>query len=86
MMECSNIEQIRDDIATKKIIQIVPIFRNYFREYERLRDMTRTEVTNMTGCNPPCFYRKYTQVGKTFLVNKDKFGGGRESHIKISLD
>ena len=48
--------------------------------------MTRTEVTNMTGCNPPCFYRKYTQVGKTFMVNKDKFGGGRESHIKISLD
>ena len=31
-------------------------------------------MTKITGCNPPCSYRKFTEVGERLLVRREKFG------------
>ena len=37
--------------------------RKYFLIHRDLKDRTRTELTNITGCSQPCFYRKFSQLG-----------------------
>ena len=49
-------------------------FSKYFHLHKSLRDKTRTEMTNITGCKPPCSYRKFTEVGDTLLFKHDRFG------------
>ena len=42
--------------------------RIYFLNHRDLKDKTRTELTQITGCNPPCFYRKFFQVGNKEVI------------------
>ena len=40
-------------------------FREYFSIHRDLKDSTRTELTEITGCRQPCFYRKFSKVGNS---------------------
>ena len=39
-----------------------------------MKDKTRTELSKITGCNQPCFYREFSQVGKEVIRTFDKHG------------
>ena len=53
---------------------MINYFRSYFATYKGVRDMTKSEISKITLCKPPCTYYKYRFAGKADIISKDKFG------------
>ena len=56
-------------------LKVILMFRIYFLIHRDLKDRTRSELTQITGCKQPCFYREFSQVGnKEVIKTFDKHG------------
>ena len=55
----------------KASLKLLNIFRQYFTLQNNLTGLTRNELSDLTGCNPPCSYYEYTEVAR----EKVDYGG-----------